>query len=172
MDDDDAAGRIELLPVRKAVSTTPEAARLLRQAVGWFDDQAVAHKSRSGMEALYLGAYEQVSRISALLACWEGVRNADHVRWAFETVHRDVKAKALAVTANDRAKDSPQTALQARIVSLCGGETGMTMGVLVNRCRKFRREDVEKETAALVAQGVLRAEPPQDRRQSEKYFAA
>lgn len=156
--DDDDAGRIELLPVRKAVSTTPEAARLLRQAVGWFDDQAVAHKSRSGMEALYLGAYEQVSRISALLACWGGVREAEHVRWAFETVRRDVQAKALAVTANDRAKDSPQTALQARIVSLCGGETGMTMGVLVNRCRKFRREDVEKETAALVAQGALRAE--------------
>ena len=155
---DDDAGRIELLPVRKAVSTTPEAARLLRQAVGWFDDQAVAHKSRSGMEALYLGAYEQVSRISALLACWGGVREAEHVRWAFETVRRDVQAKALAVTANDRAKDSPQTALQARIVSLCGGETGMTMGVLVNRCRKFRREDVEKETAALVAQGALRAE--------------
>ena len=155
---DPDGGRIELLPVRKTISTTTEAAGLLRQAVTWFDDQAVAHKSKSGMEALYLGAYEQVSRISALLACWEGVRNADHVRWAFETVHRDVKAKALAVTANDRAKDSPQTALQARIVSLCGGDAGMTLGVLVNRCRAFRRDDVEREVKSLVAAGVLRSE--------------
>lgn len=155
---DPDGGRIELLPVRKAISTTTEAAGLLQQAVVWFDDQAVAHKSKSGMEALYLGAYEQVSRISALLACWEGVRNADHVRWAFETVHRDVKAKALAVTANDRAKDSPQTALQARIVSLCGGDAGMTIGVLVNRCRAFRRDDVEREVKALVAAGALRSE--------------
>ena len=164
--------RIELPTSRKQVATTRAAAALLVQAVEWFDDQAVAHRSKSGMESLYLGAYEQVSRISALLACWGGVREAEHVRWAFETVRRDVQAKALAVTANDRAKDSPQTALQARIVSLCGGETGMTMGVLVNRCRKFRREDVEKETAALVAQGALRAEPPQDKRGVEKYFAA
>lgn len=156
--DPDDGGRIELLPVRKTISTTGEAASLLRQAVVWFDDQAVAHKSKSGMEALYLGAYEQVSRISALLACWEGVRNADHVRWAFETVRRDVQAKALAVTANDRAKDSPQTALQARLVSLCGGEGGMTLGVLVNRCRAFRRDDVEREAKALVAAGALRAE--------------
>lgn len=155
---DPDGGRIELLPVRKTISTTTEAAGLLRQAVTWFDDQAVAHKSKSGMEALYLGAYEQVSRISALLACWEGVRNADHVRWAFETVHRDVKAKALAVTANDSAKDSPQTALQARIVSLCGGDAGMTIGVLVNRCRAFRRDDVEREVKALVAAGALRSE--------------
>ena len=155
---DPDGGRIELLPVRKSISTTTEAAGLLRQAVVWFDDQAVAHKSKSGMEALYLGAYEQVSRISALLACWEGVRNADHVRWAFETVRRDVQAKALAVTANDRAKDSPQTALQARIVSLCGGETGMTMGVMVNRCRAFRRDDVEREVKSLVAAGTLSAE--------------
>lgn len=156
--DPDDGGRIELLPLRKVISTTTEAAGLLRQAVVWFDDQAVAHKSKSGMEALYLGAYEQVSRISALLACWEGVRNADHVRWAFETVRRDVQAKALAVTANDRAKDSPQTALQARLVSLCGGEAGMTLGVLVNRCRAFRRDDVEREVKALVTVGALRSE--------------
>lgn len=154
---DPDGGRIELLPVRKAISTTSEAAGLLRQAVVWFDDQAVAHKSRSGMEALYLGAYEQVSRISALLACWGGVREAEHVRWAFETVRRDVQAKALAVTANDRAKDSPQTALQARLMSLCAGD-GMTVGVLVNRCRSFRREDVESEVKALVASGAIRAE--------------
>ena len=86
------------------------------------------------------------------------MRNADHVRWAFETVRRDVQAKALAVTANDRAKDSPQTALQARLVSLCGSEAGMTLGVLVNRCRAFRRDDVEREVKALVAAGALRAE--------------
>lgn len=171
---DPDGGRIELLPVRKTISTTTEAAGLLRQAVTWFDDQAVAHKSKSGMEALYLGAYEQVSRISALLACWEGVRNADHVRWAFETVHRDVKAKALAVTANDRAKDSPQTALQARIVSLCGGDAGMTMGVLVNRCRAFRRDDVEREVKALVAAGVLRNESAKggNGKTVERYFSA
>ena len=103
--DPDDGGRIELLPVRKTIGTTGEAASLLRQAVVWFDDQAVAHKSKSGMEALYLGAYEQVSRISALLACWGGVREAEHVRWAFETVRRDVQAKALAVTANEESEE-------------------------------------------------------------------
>lgn len=170
---DPEAGRIDLAPVRREVRTSSEAARMLRQAVTWFDEQAVAHKSKSGMEALYMGAYEQVSRISALLACWGGVREAEHVRWAFETVRRDVQAKALAVTANDRAKDSPQTALQARLLSLCGGGDGMTLGVLVNRCRKFRRDDVEREISAMVAAGGLRAETEAGKngRESTKYYA-
>ncbi len=34
----------------------------------------------------------------------------------------------------------------------------MTIWVLVNLCRAFRRDDVEREVKALVAAGVLRSE--------------
>ena len=71
--------RIELPTSRKQVATTRAAAALLAQAVEWFDDQAVAHRSKSGMESLYLGAYEQVTRISTLLASSSRSRMAHSV---------------------------------------------------------------------------------------------
>ena len=165
--------RIELPPVRKQVATTRAAAALLAQAVEWFDDQAVAHRSKSGMESLYLGAYEQVTRISTLLAAWDGVRDTEHVRWAFETVRRDVMAKALSVTANDLEKTSPKTALRARILSLCGDD-GESIGYLVNKCRSNKPDDVKAEVAKMVTDGVLRAEGVKggNGKTVEKYFPA
>ena len=165
--------RIELPAIRKQVSTTRAAAALLAQAVEWFDDQAVAHRSKSGMESLYLGAYEQVTRVSTLLAAWGGVRDAEHVRWAFETVRRDVMAKALSVTANDLEKTSPKTALRARILSLCGDD-GESIGYLVNKCRSNKPDDVKAEVAKMVTDGALRVEGIKlgNGKTVEKYFPA
>ena len=165
--------RIELPTSRKQVATTRAAAALLAQAVEWFDDQAVAHRSKSGMESLYLGAYEQVTRISTLLAAWDGVRDAEHVRWAFETVRRDVMAKALSVTANDMEKTSPKTALRARILSLCGDD-GESIGYLVNKCRSNKPDDVKAEVKRMVEDGALRVEGVKigNGKTVEKYFPA
>lgn len=151
-------GRIELSDTRRIIPTSVEARRLLLEAQSWFDDAAVAHKSRSGLEALFLGAYEQVSKVSLLLGCWGGLREVEHVRWAFELVKRDVEAKALAVTANDRVKDSPKLALEARILSIVSDPDGVTMGIIANRCRKFRKEDVEAMLGKMQEAGKVRSE--------------
>ena len=55
----------------------------------------------------------------------------------------------MAVTANDRAKDAPATALMARVLGLVGPD-GETHGVIVNRCRKFRKADVEAALVGMV----------------------
>ena len=62
----------------------------------------------------------------------------------------DVGSADRAVTDRERLRD--------RIVKLSSNDAGMTLGVLVNRCRAFRRDDVEREVKALVAAGALRAE--------------
>lgn len=70
-------------------------------------------------------------------------------------VLRDVEKKSLAVTANDRAKDSPKKALQARIMGLCGSDEGETPSVIVQRCRAFREDDVRAELERMAEAGLL-----------------
>lgn len=55
-------------------------------------------------------------------------------------------------------KTANPSVLRDRIIKLASGPTGMTIGVIINRCRAFDREAVERETASLVESGVLRAE--------------
>lgn len=54
--------------------------------------------------------------------------------------------------------DASRTNLKDRIVKLTANNTGMTFGVLVNRCKAFQRDEVESEVRALVSAGVLRSE--------------
>jgi len=148
-----ADGRVEYYGKRREVPTSTEAKDMLEAVTDWFEDEAERHKSASGLEALYLGAYEIVSKVSLILAVPEGRRTAEHVRWAFALIRRDVNDKARLVTANDRQKDSPVMALQARLLNLIGGD-GMTIGVIFNRCRSHKRGDVEKALAKLVENGL------------------
>jgi hypothetical protein len=150
-----ASPRVEFYGKRSRIPTDAKASVMLDAALDWFEDQAEQHKSRTGLEALYLGAYEIVSKVSLILACPEGRRTAEHVRWAFALVRRDIEEKSLLVTANDRQKDAPKVALQARIMALLSGEDGETIGVIKNRLRKFKPQDVQKCLDDLVAAGMV-----------------
>lgn len=150
--------RVEFYGRRSRVPTDGKASAMLDAALEWFEDQAELHKSRSGLEALYLGAYELVSKVSLILACPEGRRTVEHVRWAFALVKRDIEEKALLVTANDRQKDAPKTALQARILGLLSGDEGETFSVLCQRLRKWKRQDVQKCLDEMVASGMVTCE--------------
>jgi hypothetical protein len=152
--DSTAGDRVEYYGPRQEIPTSDAAHDMLDGALDWFEDQAEAHRTRSGLEALYLGAYELVSKVSLVLACPEGRRTAEHVRWAFALVKRDVEEKTLLVTANDSAKGAPKRALQAKLMGIIGGDDGETIGVIVNKCRRHKREDVEKALAEMVSKGL------------------
>ena len=62
----------------------------------------------------------------------------------------DVGSADRAVTDRERLRD--------RIVKLSSNDAGMTLGVLVNRCRTFQRDEIEREVRALVSEGALRSE--------------
>jgi len=145
--------RVEYYGDRTRIPTDDKAAEMLRAALTWFEDEAVSHKTRTGLEALYLGAYEIVSKVSLILAIPEGRRTAEHVRWAFALVRQDIESKARLVTANDREKDAPKTALMARVAGLIEGD-GETIGVIYNRLRKHKREDVLKCLDDMVEAGL------------------
>jgi hypothetical protein len=149
--------RVEYYGKRAQIPTDNRANDMLDDALDWFEDQALLHKSRTGLEALYLGAYEIVSKVSLILATPEGRRTQEHVRWAFALVRRDLDEKARLVTANDREKDAPKLALAARVANIIDGD-GETFGVICNRIRKAKREDVQATLDDMVAQGVASKE--------------
>lgn len=153
-----AIGRVEFYEDRIPVPTSPEAAALLVQVADAFDAMADDHKSITGLEALPLRAYEQVAKVSFILSAPHGLRTAEHVLWAYALVRRDVEGKMQMVTANERVKDAPVLALRAKIMHLVSGDDGETLGVIVNRMRKYKKADVEKALAEMVKAGQIIAE--------------
>lgn len=136
--------RVEFYGERIVIPTAPKAKEMLRKVRKLFDKMAYEHKTLSGLEALPNRGYEQVSKVSLILAVPEGVRTEEHVRWAYALIKRDIESKMRLVTGNDRAVDNPALALRAKVTQLLIGPDGETLGVIVNRLRKYKREDIEK----------------------------
>lgn len=151
-------GRVEWRGDILRLPTDADAEAMLDAALDWFEDQAIIQKGVSGLESLFLGAYELVSKVSLILAMPEGSRNAEHVRWAFALIKRDVEEKMRLVIGNDRAKDAPGEALQARIANAISGDDGETLSVIVNNLRMrsaAQREQVEACIADMVESGAI-----------------
>jgi hypothetical protein len=136
--------RIEHYGEKLTIPTNAEAQIMLKQVMRQFHEMAQEHKDRTGLEALALRAKEAVAKVSFILAVPEGIRTVEHVRWAYALVRRDVEEKTRLVIGNDRRKESPVQALAARIMNLVSGDTGETLGVLVNRIKNVKKDDIEK----------------------------
>ena len=145
--------RVEFYEDRVEIPSTDEAAAMLEQVSDAFDELAEEHKAKTGLEALALRAYEQVAKVSLILAVPEGLRTEEHVRWAYALIKRDVKEKMDLVTSNDRVKDAPALALRSKIANQIAHDDGETLGVIVNRLRKYKKADVEKCLGEMVKDG-------------------
>lgn len=166
--------RIENYHEKMNIPTNKEAQALLKHAMRVFHDMALDHKDRTGLETLCLRAKELVAKISFILAVPEGIRTAEHIRWAFALVKRDVEEKVRLVIGNDRRKDSPAMALAARILNLVSGDDGETLGVLVNRIKNFKKDDIEKCLEILLKDGMVTVEEtihPRKKIVSKRYKA-
>ncbi len=158
-DNTKGSSRVENYGERIKIPTTPEASGMLDNIIDLFDQMAYEHKSKTGLEALPMRGYEQVSKISLILAIPEGLRTAEHVAWAYALVKRDIEAKMRLVTANDRQKDDPATAMRMTIAQMVDGPDGETLGVIVNRLgRKYKRPDIEACLDKMVEAKVVKRE--------------
>lgn len=136
--------RVENYGDRIEIPTTPEAATMLDNIIDLFDEMAYSHKERTGLEALPMRGYEQVSKVSLILAIPEGVRTVEHVRWAYALIKRDIESKMRLVLANDSDKTDPEKALIMTILQMVDGPDGETAGVIMRRLeRKWKRPDIE-----------------------------
>ena len=149
--------RIENYGAKVAVPSTDDAAALLERTSEALHHLAEDASERNGLEALYLRGKELVAKVSFILAVPEGLRTVEHVRWAYALVKNDIETKARTVIGNDRQKESPEDALFSRLVNLIDQE-GETFGVLVNKLRNYRKEDIEKGLKRLVDKGHITVE--------------
>jgi NAD-dependent DNA ligase len=124
-----------------------------------FDQMAYQHKESTGLEALALRGYEQVSKVSLILAVPEGVRTVEHVRWAYALIRRDIESKMRLVLANDTDKTDPAQALTMTLLQTVDGPDGETAGVIARRlCRKWKRPDIDAALNKLVEAGRITKE--------------
>jgi len=156
--DAQATVRVESREDRIVVPTTQKAAEMLDRVSLWMEGMAEAQKATTSLEALYLGAYELVSKVSLILAIPDRLRGEEHIRWAFALIRRDIEEKARMVIGNDSAKTAPKSALHAKILNLTA-DGGEKEGVIVNRLsRSFKKEDVLAGLEALVRAGKIVSE--------------
>lgn len=153
-----AGARVEYYGEKKQIPSEPAAHDMLDRIIDFFDDMAEEHKEKTGLEALPMRAYEQVAKVSLILAIPEGLRTVEHVRWAFALIMKDLDTKMRLVTANDKEKDAPAISLRMKVAQQISGDTGETLGVIVNRLKGFKKEDVETCLNKMVEAGYAIAE--------------
>lgn len=151
----DGGDRIEHYGPRTPIPTSSAAQTMLKAVSDDMQERAEGETARSGLESLWMGAYELVEKVSLILAVPEGLRTEEHVRWSYALVKRDVEMKARAIVTNDRARDNPLQALQAKLLNLCSRDDGETMGVLANRCRPRKKEEIAKALDGLIEMGRM-----------------
>jgi hypothetical protein len=150
---DQTKTRIENYGAKTPIATTLEAEAMLDTAMDIMHGLAEDHTEKSGMSSLFLRAKELIAKISFILAVPSGLRTIEHVRWAYALVRRDAEEKTRLVVGNDRVKDAPKTALVSRLESLLLREDGETFGVIVNKLRNFKKEDIERTLDDMLRSG-------------------
>ena len=161
-----AAGSFEMIkPVRiehygpkVSIPTTDDAKAMLRKAVVAMHNLAEDHSEKTGLESLFLRAKELIFKVSFILAAPSGLRTVEHVLWAYALVKNDVETKGRMVIGNDRRKDSPEDALFSSIINLVDSREGQTFGVLVNKLRKYKKEEIEQGLERLVSRKLITVE--------------
>jgi len=161
-------GRIENYGEKIAIPTTDDARMLLKRANKCFQHLAEDHAEKTGLEAIYLRAKELVGKISFIIATPSGLRTVEHVRWAYALVKNDVDTKANLVIGNDRAKDSPEKALFSKIDNLLKDDDGKTFGVMLNRLRGVKKDELERALEKLVTKGAIIVEESVHPRRKDK----
>jgi hypothetical protein len=157
---DDTSGTdydvVEEVP-ETVIPSTDEAKQFIRAIMEYQWQIAEAEKSNGGYEAVWRRLTEQVNKVSLCLAIPEGLRTGQHVRWAFEYCRRNIMKKiALAVSQEGLANSDAEGAkLEAKIASILDGDNEEKEGTLINRCRKFKKRDVQAALERLVTAGAL-----------------
>lgn len=163
--------RIEHYGEKSVIQTSGEARQMLQAASEHFWQMGEQYKESNGFEAITRRGYELTSKVSAILAAPEGVRTAEHVRWAFALVLRDLDRKAMLAFSNDKHnKESDR--IMTRIMTRITQDHGETVAVLANRT-KIEKEDIEKALAELEKRGlVVQKEEKNYRRTTIKWYLA
>ena len=169
---DPGNSRVEFYGDKIEVRTEKEAATMLDLALDWVEEQADMHKEQTGLEAVARRGYEIMAKMSLILAAPGGVRTAEHVRWAFAMMRRDIEEKTRLAYANAEEKSNPLESLCAKILNMIDHDHGETIAVIYNRTKRAKPEICKaleslKDRGLVVERVIVHAG---NRREMTKYF--
>jgi hypothetical protein len=167
--------RIEYFGDKIRIITTKGAASMLDIVYQKFWEMADQHKGQTGLEAIPRRGYELCAKISTILAAPGGVREEEHVRYAYKLAMVDVEGKLTLAYANLQDQDKNVLGgITARVMACISVDHGETLGVIVNRCRPHKKEAVEKGLALLIDAKhivVVEEEHPKNKKMINRYFS-
>lgn len=134
--------RIENYAPRIKIPTEQDAIDAMRQISLEFWEMAEVQKEKTGLTPIPRRGYEMVAKLSLILAAPSQLRTLEHVRWAYAFVKRDIEQKLRLVVSNDGTYDKGSQ-LIAKITKIIDKDHGETIGVIRNRLRSHKPEDVE-----------------------------
>lgn len=157
--DDGEGYRIENYTSRVKVTTDDEADAMLSEAKVWFHKYGEEHMEGTGESsvAMIRRGFEQVLKVSFILAIPSRVRTAEHVRWAFAYVRQELDAKIALVFANDAGKHRAEEGMAARIISYIDPDKGTSTSVIANRM-KMSIEQIEPILGRMSVAGMVALE--------------
>jgi len=166
--------RVEYYSERIKVSTDKEARAMLEKVSDWIWSYAELQKETTGLEAIVRRGYEMMAKVSLILAAPSGIRTAEHVRWAFALIKKDLSEKMNTVNVNDEEKNDPASVLKASIIERIGIDHGETLSTLDNRIRKFKRKAIEKMVSVMIEERLIKPveEKAKNGKKSIKYYLA
>lgn len=141
--------RVEYIGQPSKVITDDAASDMLDKVYDFFWTMAEDAKNTHGLEAVPRRGYELAAKISYILAIPSGVRTVEHVRWSFALVKRDIERKIRLAYANMNEKEDPTSSLAAKIQNILQQEP-QTQGVIINRCRPFKKDEVAQVLETLL----------------------
>lgn len=171
-------GRIEWYSAKTVIPTTEAAADMLEGAADWFEEYAEEQKGKTGLEAIVRRGYELMAKVSFILALPGGVREPEHVRWAYKLVRADISEKIRLANTNvlamSKSGSDALTVLENKIMDACGKDEGEPISVIKKRVgRKFDSVDVEEALKGLVESNkVMKTERQARNGLSVRYKAA
>lgn len=164
--------RLENYAPRHAVPTDESASKMLDYVSEWLEDYAEAQKEITGFEAIVRRTYEMISKISFILACGEGLRTKEHVRWASAYCINDMRMKITAASSQDSAGRLGSHVLRDKIIKHMDEDEGISVAVLCNKLRPSREADIKACLEAMVKARICRQKllKPARGKATEKYY--
>jgi len=159
--------RVEYYGEREAIPTTQEARDMLDQVGEWAWQKAEHHRDTTGLESIPRRAREMVSKLSLILAVPGRMRTAEHVRWAYAFIERDIRDKCTLAHSNrmeqvEQGNSSEQQAILAMVAKIkarLSFDEWETMGALRNRMARGKESLFMSSLEKLVMAGqVIREE--------------
>ncbi|MGB3724838.1 MAG: PriCT-2 domain-containing protein [Glaciecola sp.] len=164
--------RIENYADKKEIETMEDANERLDEIVDEFWQMAEDAKD-SGLEAIPRRGYELCAKVSFVLSVSEGVRTLEHVEWAYALAKADCERKMRLALSNITKEEAPNDSIAVKIQDILqNSEDGETEGVIINRCRPHKKEEVKNVLAKIIEKGLIKTievEHPKNKKRFKRY---